>query len=265
MLPLSLLPVLLVDLGIALGVFGLVSLLRPLRLLGIATRRRALAVILCGVLCGMAGVLLPAPTVRASAPFSLLDLAVPEWQFGEFHATRIHASKAAVEAAIHAVTASDIRGFELLTWIRNPRLPWGREKPSILAAPADRPILEVALGSGFVELARAPGELVIGTLVIVPAGTGSTSPLGAQAATAEGFAGLAAPGFAKAAMNFRWADDGGGWTRLETATRVAATSPGARRRFAAYWRVIYPGSAFLRRTWLDAIRRRAEAKGLAAR
>ncbi len=29
-------------------------------------------------------------------------------------------------------------------------------------------------------------------------------------------------------------------------------------RFAIYWRVIYPGSALIRRMWLDAIRRRAE-------
>ena len=33
----------------------------------------------------------------------------------------------------------------------------------------------------------------------------------------------------------------------------------ARRRFAAYWRVIYPGSAIIRRMWLRAIERRAMA------
>ena len=60
-------------------------------------------------------------------------------------------------------------------------------------------------------------------------------------------------------MNFRWTEDSDGWVRLSTSTRIVATSPGARRRFAAYWRLIYPGSAFLRRTWLAAIRRRAEA------
>ena len=74
----------------------------------------------------------------------------------------------------------------------------------------------------------------------------------------DAFAALTAPGYAKAAMNFRWTEDGDGWVRLSTSTRVVATSPGARRRFAAYWRLIYPGSAFLRRTWLAAIRRRSE-------
>jgi hypothetical protein len=38
---------------------------------------------------------------------------------------------------------------------------------------------------------------------------------------------------------------------------VFANSSGARRRFAVYWRLIYPGSAIIRRMWLGAIERRA--------
>ncbi|HXT21641.1 MAG TPA: hypothetical protein VN923_12895, partial [Thermoanaerobaculia bacterium] len=53
-------------------------------------------------------------------------------------------------------------------------------------------------------------------------------------------------------------DEGGGWTRVTTETRVFATDDHARRRFAAYWRTIYPGSALIRRMWLRAIRARAE-------
>ncbi len=44
-------------------------------------------------------------------------------------------------------------------------------------------------------------------------------------------------------------------------TRVYATDASARRRFARYWRVIYPGSALIRRRWLRAMKRRAEAAG----
>jgi hypothetical protein len=43
----------------------------------------------------------------------------------------------------------------------------------------------------------------------------------------------------------------------EHRTHVFATDT-ARRRFALYWRIIYPGSAFIRRMWLQAIKRRAE-------
>jgi hypothetical protein len=42
-------------------------------------------------------------------------------------------------------------------------------------------------------------------------------------------------------------------------TRVHTTDAAAERRFAVYWRLIYPGSAFIRRMWLEAIRRRAES------
>ncbi len=84
-----LLPVLLVDLALALGAVGLLSLLRPLRWLGVADRRAALVLVLCGGLVGALGVLLPAPTLRALSPSTRLDAAVPEWQFAEFHELRI--------------------------------------------------------------------------------------------------------------------------------------------------------------------------------
>src|SRR6187402_3154237 len=149
----------------------------------------------------LVGLLWPARTSRVATPATRLDAAMPEWQFAELHATRIRAGAAAVEAAIDAVTAGEIRGFRLLTWIRNPRLPGSARKPGILAPPRDRPILEVATGAGFAELCRVPGEIVLGTLVIAPTGM---VPQRAPAEGVEAFAALAAPGYAKAAMNFLW-------------------------------------------------------------
>jgi hypothetical protein len=58
-------------------------------------------------------------------------------------------------------------------------------------------------------------------------------------------------------MNFIVTEDGPGRSLLTTETRVFASGPAARRRFAIYWRVIYPGSAFIRRMWLRAIQERA--------
>jgi hypothetical protein len=65
-------------------------------------------------------------------------------------------------------------------------------------------------------------------------------------------------------MNFRVEPAGNGECRIVTETRVFATSPPASRAFAAYWRVIYPGSALMRRMWLRAIERRAETEASAA-
>jgi hypothetical protein len=71
---------------------------------------------------------------------------------------------------------------------------------------------------------------------------------------------LAAPGFVKATMNFRVEPAEAGLCDLTTETRVFATDPRTARVFAAYWRVIYPGSALIRRMWLRAIKIRAEGQ-----
>mgnify|MGYP001559626212 CR=1 FL=1 len=263
----ALLPVLVVDVGIAVVLLGLLSLLRPLRFFGIATRGRAARMVLAGLVIGLAGGLLPAPEKRAAAAAkdaSQLDKVIPVWQFAERHETRIHASPAAVEKAVRSVSARDIALFRLLTWLRSPRLPWLEKEESILSPPADEPILSVALRSGFQELAKEPGkELVFGSLVMAPASLGALPPAELRKLraefTAEKFRALADPGYAKAVMNFRWMEEGDGWTRLVTETRVFATDSAVKRRFGIYWRAIYPGSSLLRRTWLAAIRHRAEA------
>lgn len=249
--------------GLSLAFVGVVTVVRPLRWLRISTRRRAAGVVAAGVLFAIVAVALPAPTMRVAQPRTRLDAIVPAWQFGERHEIRVHAEPARVERAIREVTAREIRLFQLLTWIRNPRLPSSREPESILAPSADRPILEVALGSGFMMLAEEPRrELVFGALVLVPRELRQLPPEELQRLRREftpaDFAALDKPGYAKAVMNFRIDDAGGGWTRVVTETRIFATDDHARRRFAAYWRTIYPGSALIRRMWLRAICARAE-------
>lgn len=65
------------------------------------------------------------------------------------------------------------------------------------------------------------------------------------------------PGHTIAAMNFLVTPTASGGSRVSTETRVFANSPAARRAFGNYWKVIYPGSALIRRMWLRAINRRA--------
>lgn len=183
-----------------------------------------------------------------------LDEVMPRFQFRERHARRVGASPEQVWRALFEVTAGEIRFFRTLTWIR--RL--GRDtSESIMNAPPRRPIVDVALGSSFMKLAEdPPRELVIGMVVIAP--PGAHEPL-----TPEGFRTLERAGYAKAALNFLIERVPGG-SLVTTETRVFATDPATRRRFAAYWRVIYPGSALIRRQWLRAIERRASSQGDAA-
>ena len=240
--------VLLVDGALALVGLGLVSVVRPLRFLRIRTRRQAGAVLAGGLLVLLVGLALPVTPQSLPGPRMLVDEVAPHYQFGEHHEIRIAAPPARVYAAVRAVTAREIRLFRLLTWLRTPHWP-GRGRESILSPAADRPILDVALASGFLLLREEKeSEIVVGTIVCCE----KTPP----PRSAEEF--LSRSGsLARAVMNFHLVDEGGGVTRLITQTRVSASDAAAEGRFAAYWRVIYPGSAFIRRMWLRAIRERA--------
>lgn len=121
-----------------------------------------------------------------------------------------------------------------------------------MAAPPDKPLLEVAQHE-FLVLEEDPDrELVMGTIVVCP------EPLRISNPRPQDFMNFDRARSAKAAIEFRITDEGAGWSGLTTETRVFATDAATRRRFAVYWRIIYPGSALIRRTWLSAIKSRAE-------
>ena len=230
---LNLLAVALVYGGLLGMLAGAVSVVRPLRLLGIATKLSGVA-----VFCGFAvllivGVFLPAPEQTAYQPQSDLDRAMPVWQFGEFHAARVRATPERIDAAIRLVTADDITFFRTLTWIRSPQRS-RRDGGTILHPPATpTPLFDVVLRSGFAKVSDRPAnEIVLVTRI-------------ARGVTAT--------------INFQIAPNGDGSSQLTTETRVFAIDPPATRAFAAYWRLIYPGSALIRIMWLRAIRLRAEA------
>jgi hypothetical protein len=241
---------------------GGVSVLKPLRFLAIGSRWQALAVMTAGLVVVVIGASLPSKEIRVAAARTQLDQFVPAYQFNEFHSVRIAAPKGKVYTALKQVNAEEILFFHTLVCLR--RL--GRPGPeSILNPPPNMPLLEVATKTSFILLAEEPGrEIVVGTLVAAPRGW---RPQGER--TPEAFKALVAsqqPGFVPAAMNFRLEEcdvparrDAEPCTLLTTETRTYATDASSRRAFARYWRVIYPGSSLIRRMWLRAIKKRAEA------
>jgi hypothetical protein len=239
--------------ALAVMFLGCVCVVRPLRFMGIPSRPYGAAVASCGVAIFLIGVNLPAPEEKIAARTTMLDDFVPIYQFAEFHALRIKAPRGRVFAAICDLPSDEITFFRTLTWIRR----FGRsEQRSILNPPPHEPILAVATRSGFMKLDEQPGyEVVLGTLAVAPPGWWPTKD---KKPTPEDFKALRAPGFALGAINFRLEDAANGETVLTTETRVYATDASTRKKFAAYWRVIYPGSALIRVMWLRAIRRRAE-------
>jgi hypothetical protein len=234
--------------GLIVAAAGLALVVKPVWRLRVNTRPRALAVAVAGLALAGVGLLLPVRESRVSRLETRLDAFAPAWHFNEVHSIGVAAPPARVFEAVRAVRADEILLFRTLTWIRRGGRPL---PPGILNAGDREPLIDVATRNGFVRLADdGRRELVIGTVVMAPRRTRTT-------ATLEMFQRPLPPGFAVATMNFLVTEDSRGGSRVSTETRVFANSPSARRRFAAYWRIIYPGSATIRRMWLRAIQRRA--------
>jgi len=226
---------------------GVVALVRTVLVPGLGMRTEGAMLAVAGLATAAVGLLLPAFQSRVQTATTRLDDFMPAWQFNEVHSARVAAPPARVFDAVMQVRADEIFLFRALTWIRRGgrRLP-----PGILNAGSVVPLLEVAVRGGFVVLAEeAPREIVIGMIAAAPAGP--------RPRVTAGLFQSPPPGFALGAVNFVVRPDGAKGSLVTTQTRVFASNPGARRRFAAYWRVIYPGSALIRRMWLRAIARRA--------
>jgi hypothetical protein len=235
--------------GIAAALVGLVCLARPVRLLGVPTRRRALLVFVCGVAAALTGVLWPSHVMRSAAPHQRLDDFLPEYQFVEYHEGRVRAPHAAVEAALRQVSLADMPVVVLLLRVRAAASGHFRGSP-----PDAHPLLERMLqpGSGFLPLDLSdPSEPVLGMVGFVHK---PKPPI----TTPEEFVAFTSPGGLRVAFNLRVVDEGDGVLRVSTETRSLGNDDAARRAFARYWRIIYPGSSIIRRVWLDAIIARAE-------
>lgn len=182
---------------------------------------------------------------------------LPSPQFSELHTTWVAASRERTWEALQATTLAEMPLARLLFALRSlpGLLARGRTLPSDRAAP----VLDQFTAYAFTILAEEPRrELVLG-LVAQPWRLGGGTFRRAE--TAADFEGFGEPGFVKAAVNFLLIDEAGG-TRLTTETRVVATDPAARRKFARYWRAVRPGSGLVRRAWLRAIKRRSERGNL---
>jgi hypothetical protein len=162
---------------------------------------------------------------------SHLDRLMPGWQFRERHATRVDAPAEVIFEAIRSVRAEDIFLFRTLVGIRRG---FRSSSAGILNPPKGEPLLDIATRTGFRYMANdPPREVVIATTL---------------------------PHDTEAMMNFLV--DG---ATVSTETRVRATTARGKRYFAVYWFAIRLGSGFIRRMWLRAIKRRAEASHRSAR
>ncbi|MFO7694258.1 MAG: hypothetical protein R6V57_14310 [Vicinamibacterales bacterium] len=237
---------------VTIAAAGLVSMLRPVRLLRIRSRRAAAIVFLAGAVLAWRELHAPVLSDYVTAPSSKLDEFAPIYQFSERVSIPVRATADRIYDALLRVTAAEVPFYRTLVWIRRG----GTSGPeSVLNPPDHEPLIRVATRTTFLQLADVPGrEFVMGAVVMAPEGVRL-----AAGQTPESFKGLTRAGFAKAVMSFSIEPQGPGLCLLRTDTRVHATDPVSRDAFAGYWRVIAPGSLLIRHMWLRAIKVRAEA------
>jgi hypothetical protein len=239
--------------GIAVAVLGLLSVVRPIRFLGIRSRSRGMLVLAVGAALTITAVLWPTSIVRATGPHQRLDEFLPDYQFREYHEAVARAPIERVIEAARRVSFADMPAAVFLLWVRH------MAAGQVEAMPLDRrPILEMMAhpGTGFLPLdVSDPREVVFGM-----AGKPWSNEPPPRVSTPEEFRAFRAPGQIRVAFDIRLVEERPGVVRVSTETRILGNDPGASRVFARYWRVIYPGSAIIRRVWLDAIVARAERR-----
>jgi hypothetical protein len=189
----------------------------------------------------------------------LLDDFLPVYHFTEVHSTVVNAPPGAVYQAVKELTPSELSWvFHLLFKIR--ALPARLSGQAGQGFSAPRPLLDQMLNGGFTLLAdEAEREIVFGMIGQFWKLSGGTEvPL----AHPQDFVAFEQPDYARVAANFYVSQaDGQGNVRVSTESRTYVPGPRARKKFGRYWRVIYPGSAYIRVLMLKAIKRRAERYG----
>lgn len=236
--------------GIVLALAGLANLIVPFRFLGVRKRYVGALVLVAGIALAFAALSWPARTFQVAQHKTVLDDAMPEFQFYEKHSIRIHARPEQVLQAVRESTFGDMKCMATLLRVRAAALRIHDTSASL----QNKRVLDLFSASGYLTGGNEHEVVMFG-------GGNARERHVLQARTLQEFAEYREPGAVKMAYNFAVEDAGGGWTNISTETRVQATDDLTRRGMARYWRLIVPGSGLLRRQWLDAIKQKAENMG----
>lgn len=184
----------------------------------------------------------------------LLDDFLPEYDFNEVHSMAIQAPPEKILRSLKELTPSELSSvFRFLFAIRSlPARLTGQDDETF--APS-KPLLDQLYENDFVVLAETERELVFGLIGQFWKLAGDES---IHLANAQEFLDFDQPDYAKVAANFIVSENDDNGFSVTTETRIHIADPKTRKKFAIYWRIIYPGSAWIRHLWLKAIKRRAE-------
>ena len=173
----------------------------------------------------------------------LLDSYLGEYDVAEVHACIVNGDVKTTWEAVRDVDLSSIPVVHSLLVLRS--LP-GRLRATSSGQTATGPP-PFSLGDmprvGFQLLGERPTEIAFG-FIGRPWKVGAEQPL---AIGRDDFAAFDDLGYAKVAFSIRAKPYGTHRTLITTETRTATTDAATRRRFAAYWKLIGPVSALIRR------------------
>lgn len=176
----------------------------------------------------------PAEPRAARGPATPLDAFIPAPEIEDRHGVHVDAPATVTMAT---ATTAELHGF-----------------PPVRALLGKRgPFVDVLRSIGWEELASESGRwAVFGTVTKAS----RREPAFVRLSAAE-FTSFDEPGFVKIAWSISAEPEGDG-ARLSIETRIATTSPEARRRFRRYWATVSPGIVVLRVLALRTIKRAAE-------
>jgi hypothetical protein len=183
------------------------------------------------------------PLVTSADEPLLLDRYLGEYDVAEVHACIVSGD---VQTTWEAVRNADFASIPVVRSLLVLRSLPGRLRAikGGEAVPAPPPF---SFGDmprvGFQLLAERPAEIAFG-FVGKPWKVGAEQPV---AVGRDDFAAFGDPGYAKVAFSIRARPYGTHRTLITTETRTATTDAATRRRFAAYWQLIGPFSALIRR------------------
>jgi len=234
--------------GVILALVGIISLIKPLAFLFIFDRTIATSVLCAGLLVSLTSLYWPVPLYH-SPTNQKIDILLRDYSFNEYHEVKINASVEEVKHALHTTSVADIPAVLFLLKIRGIANDNDQRDKVI----NNKPCTDSLSTPEFKFIVTDPNEFI--SVMILKASAKALPP---EITTAEQFMAFDEPGYVKVAINFRFVSLGNKQTLLTTETRNLPITSKDRLIFGRYWRIIYPGSAIIRRVWLDALAQKAE-------
>jgi hypothetical protein len=242
--------------GAILTIVGLVSLIHPLAFLLIINRSIAGLVALGGLLISVSSLFWPVKLEKSPTSEQQLDGLMPVYSSNEFHEVRINAPLEKVKQVFQVTGVKDIPIAHLLMKIRGIA---DEDVDLSDRASNNRVSSEMVSTPDFNFFVVTPDEWI--TVMILKSAiitNNANLPAPPEISTLEQYISFNEPGYVKVAVNFRFIKINNNETILTTETRNNGISHKDNRVFGYYWRIIYPGSAIIRRLWLDTIKKKTE-------